>query len=160
VPSLPLLRKPACLSTISILLFRSTSTPPCPTRAVARHQRDPTDISESANDETKKTKKKKKVVHNVDIIRGMSVQGSAETFLIKMMADETDAATENEESVERSNLDIFLRLLGGKSTAITEQVDEANSDASIDVENELVLFQHSKNQTRGKQNSPYPSWTW
>jgi hypothetical protein len=92
----------------------------------------------------------------------MSVQGSAETFLIKVMANETDAATENEETVERSNLDIFLRLLRGKGTAITKQIDEANGDASIDIENELfVLFQHSKNQIRrlGKQNSPYPSST-
>lgn len=39
-----------------------------------------------------------------DVVRGMSVQRSAESLLVEMVTDETDAATEDEETVEGTNL--------------------------------------------------------
>jgi len=54
-----------------------------------------------------------------------------------MVTNEADAATKNEQTVKSTDLDVLVSLLRGKGTAITEQVNEADSNAAIDVQDKL-----------------------
>jgi len=54
-----------------------------------------------------------------------------------MVTNETDAASENEQTVQSTNLDILISLLGGEGTAVSQEIDEADGNAAIDVENKL-----------------------
>jgi hypothetical protein len=54
-----------------------------------------------------------------------------------VVTNETNAAAENEEAVERANLDVLICFLTSESTTVTQQVDEANSNATINVQDEL-----------------------
>lgn len=91
---------------------------------------------------------------DVDVVRRVTVQRSAETLLVKMVTDETDATSENEETIEgtdlkdtsvgittipsnETNLDVLLSLLGGEGTAIPEKINEADGDATINIQDEL-----------------------
>lgn len=53
------------------------------------------------------------------------------------MSNETNATAENEEAVERTNLDVLVCFLTGESTAVAQQVDEADGNATINVEDKL-----------------------
>ena len=72
-----------------------------------------------------------------DIISRVAVQRCAETFLVKVVTDETDTASKHEQAVQRADLDVFLGFFGTECTAITEEVDEAHCNTSVDVEDEL-----------------------
>ena len=84
-------------------------------------------------------------LHNIghgdeDVVGGMAVQRRAETLLVEMVADEADAAPEDEEAVESSNADVLVCLVSAKGAAVTQEIDEADSNAAIDVENEGILL--------------------
>jgi hypothetical protein len=53
-----------------------------------------------------------------DVVCGMTVQRCTQTLLIKVVTNETDAAAENEETIQCSNLDIFISFFWCESTAI------------------------------------------
>ena len=63
----------------------------------------------------------------------MTVQRRAESLLIKMMTNETDATTEDKQPVKRPNLDVLVRLFGGEGAAVPEEIDKADGDAAVDV---------------------------
>jgi len=73
-----------------------------------------------------------------DIISRVSVKRRTEPLLVKMVSNETDATTEDEETVESPNLDIFVSFFRGEGTAVAQEIDEADGDATIDVEDELL----------------------
>jgi hypothetical protein len=54
-----------------------------------------------------------------------------------MVSDETDAATEDKETIEGPNLDVLIGFFGGEGTTVTQEINEADGDAAIDVEDEL-----------------------
>jgi len=72
-----------------------------------------------------------------DVVCGVAVERSAEALLVKVVADETDGATEDEQAVQGTDLDVFISFLGSEGTAIPEEIDETYGDATIDVQNEL-----------------------
>lgn len=43
----------------------------------------------------------------------MTVQALLQTFLVHVMADEPDAATQHEQRIDRTNVDVLLGLLTG-----------------------------------------------
>ena len=57
--------------------------------------------------------------------------------MVEVVADEADAATTDEQTVERANLDVLIGLLGAEGSAVTEEIHEADGDATVDVEDEL-----------------------
>ena len=63
----------------------------------------------------------------------MTVQRCAEPLLVKMVTNETNATTEYKQPVERPNLDVLVRLFGGKGAAVPEEIDKADGDAAVDV---------------------------
>lgn len=70
----------------------------------------------------------------------MSVETSAQSLLVEVVGNQTHAATKNEETVEDTHLHVVLRLLSGESTAVAHEIHEADSNATVDVENEVVLL--------------------
>lgn len=70
----------------------------------------------------------------------MAVQAGAQPLLVEEVGNETDGTTEDEEAVEHAHLEVVLGLLGGEGAAVAEQVDEADGDGAVDVEDEVVLL--------------------
>jgi hypothetical protein len=75
-----------------------------------------------------------------DVVPRMPVETSAEPLLVKEMGNQTDTSAENEETVEDTHLEIVLGLLVGEGTTVADKVNEADSNAAVDVENEVVLL--------------------
>jgi hypothetical protein len=67
----------------------------------------------------------------------VAVERSTQALLVQMVTDESDAASEDEQTVEGTNLDVLISLLGGERTTVTEEIDEADGDASIDIQDKL-----------------------
>ena len=75
-----------------------------------------------------------------DIIPRMTVETSAQTLLVEEMGNKTNAAAQDEETVQDTHLEVVLSLLGGEGTAVAEEIDEADGNAAIDVEDQVVLL--------------------
>lgn len=75
-----------------------------------------------------------------DVVPRMSVQTSAQSLLVEVMGNETDGATQDEQTVEHTHGKVVLSLLRRESTAVAEQVHEADSHAAVDVEDQVVLL--------------------
>ena len=54
-----------------------------------------------------------------------------------MVTNETDAATEDKQAIECTDLDVFVGLFGGESAAVPQKVNETNSDASVNIQDKL-----------------------
>ena len=74
----------------------------------------------------------------------MAVERCTQALLVKVVADEADGATEDEEAVQGADLDVLVRLVRRERTTVSEQVDEADGDAAVDVEDELSTVSVSK----------------
>jgi hypothetical protein len=70
----------------------------------------------------------------------MSVQPSPQPLLIEVMRNQTNRTSQNEQSVQNAHLHVVLGLFSAESTAVAHQVDEADGDAAVDVEDQVVLF--------------------
>jgi hypothetical protein len=70
----------------------------------------------------------------------MTVKTSAQTLLVEEMGNKTNASAENEETVEDTHLEVVLGLLGREGTAVADEIDEADSNAAVDVEDQVVLL--------------------
>ena len=57
-----------------------------------------------------------------------------------MVANEADTAPEHEETVESANADVLVCLISAKGAAVSQEIDEADGNAAIDVEDEGVLL--------------------
>lgn len=56
------------------------------------------------------------------------------------MADKANTASQDEQAVQAPNLDIFISFFPIECTGISKQVDEADSNASVDVQDERILL--------------------
>jgi hypothetical protein len=56
------------------------------------------------------------------------------------MGNQTDTSAQDEETVENTHLQVVLSLLVGKGTTVADKVNETDSNASVNVENEVVLL--------------------
>ena len=70
----------------------------------------------------------------------MSVQARPQPLLIKVMRNETNTPTEHKQTIEDTHAEVILGFLGAEGATVTEEVDEADGDAAVDVEDEIVLF--------------------
>ena len=69
----------------------------------------------------------------------MPIQARPQSLLIEVMRNETDRAAQHEEAVEHAVVEVVLGLLGTEGAAVAEEVDEADGDAAVDVEDEIGL---------------------
>lgn len=74
----------------------------------------------------------------------MTIERSSEPLLIEMVTNETNATAKNEETVERANLNVFVGFFTGEGTTIAQKINEADSNATIDVEDKLELNDESR----------------
>ena len=70
----------------------------------------------------------------------MTVKTSAQSLLVEEVGNQTNGATEDEQTVEDTHLEVVLCLFRGESAAVAEEIDEADGDAAVDVEDEVVLL--------------------
>lgn len=70
----------------------------------------------------------------------MSVQTSTETLLVEVVGNQTNATAQNEETVKDTHSHVVLNLFGGEGTASAHQVHEADSNATVNVQDKVVLL--------------------
>lgn len=75
-----------------------------------------------------------------DVVPRVTVQASAESLLVKVVSNKTNATSEDEETVQDTHSEVVLGLFSGESTRVAEQVDEANSNTPVNVEDKVVLL--------------------
>jgi hypothetical protein len=75
-----------------------------------------------------------------DVVPWMPVETSTQPLLVEEVGNETDTSAEDEETVKNTHLEVVLSFLAGERTAVTDEVNEADSDAAINVENQVVLL--------------------
>lgn len=75
-----------------------------------------------------------------NIIPRMTVQASAQSLLIEVVGNETDASAEHEQTVQDTHREVVLSLLSGERTTVAHQVNKADGNATIDVEDQVVLL--------------------
>jgi hypothetical protein len=70
----------------------------------------------------------------------MPVKASAQPLLVEEVGNQTDTSAENEETVEHTHLQVVLSLLVGESTTVADKVNKADRNATVNVEDEVVLL--------------------
>ena len=70
----------------------------------------------------------------------MPVQARPQPLLVQKVGDETDTTAQHEQTVQHAHLEVILGLLGAEGAAVAQQVDEADGDAAVDVEDQVVLL--------------------
>jgi hypothetical protein len=70
----------------------------------------------------------------------MSVETSAQSLLVEEVGNQTNRATEHEQTIEHTHLEVVFGLLVAEGTGVAEEIDEADGDTSIDVQDEVVLL--------------------
>ena len=75
-----------------------------------------------------------------NVVPGVTVQASAQSLLVEVVSNETNATSEDKETVQDTHSEVVLGLLSGESTGVAEQVNEADSNTSVNVEDKVVLL--------------------
>lgn len=75
-----------------------------------------------------------------DVVPGVAVETCAQALLVEEMSNETDGAAQHEQAVENTHAEVVFGFFGAKGTRVAEQVDEADGDAAVDVEDQVVLL--------------------
>ena len=75
-----------------------------------------------------------------DVVGWVTVQRRTQPLLVKVVSDEADTASENEQTIERTDLDVLVCLFRRECTRIAEQVNEAHRDTAVDIQDERVLL--------------------
>lgn len=70
----------------------------------------------------------------------MTVETSAKSLLVEEVGNQTNGATKDEQTVEYTHLEVVLSLFGREGTAVAEQVNEADGDGTVNVEDKVVLL--------------------
>jgi len=65
------------------------------------------------------------------VVSGVAVQALLQPLLVREVADEANAAAEDEETVKRASDNNILRLVCGKKTAVSEKINKAECNATI-----------------------------
>jgi len=70
----------------------------------------------------------------------MSVQTSPQSLLIEVVGNQTDATTQDEQAVQDAHSEVILSLLRGEGATVAEEIDKADGDAAVNVENQVVFL--------------------
>lgn len=63
-----------------------------------------------------------------------------ETLLVQEVADEPRGAAQDKEGVQTPNIDVLIGLGGRESTALAQQIDKADCNAPVHVQNQVGLL--------------------
>jgi len=78
--------------------------------------------------------------HVGDVVPRVTVETSAQSLLVEEVGNQTNRSSKHEQTVEHTHLEVVLCLFRGEGAAVAEEVDEADGDAAVDVEDEVVLL--------------------
>ena len=97
-----------------------------------------------------------------DIVSRMTVQRCPQPLLVEVVSNESDAPAEDEQAIEGTNPDVLVGLFGCEGARVTEEVDEADSNATDDVQDELERGRSANEveESRLNDNLQYRSWQW
>jgi len=70
----------------------------------------------------------------------MSVKTSAQALLVQEMCNQTDATAQDKQTIENTHAQVVFGLLGRERSATSDQVDEADCNAAINVEDQVVFL--------------------
>jgi hypothetical protein len=70
----------------------------------------------------------------------MAVETSAQSLLVEVVGNETDAAAKNEETVEDTHLEVVFGFLRAECAAVADQVNKADSNTTINVEDKVIFL--------------------
>ena len=73
----------------------------------------------------------------------MSVQTGPKTFLVKVMRNQANTPTKHEQAIEDTHIHVVFGFLGTEGPAVPHQINKADCDAAVDIENEVVLLRRS-----------------
>ena len=90
----------------------------------------------------------------------MAIQQGTQALLVEVVANGTDAAAEDDKTVERANLGVLVSFFRGEGAAVAEEVDEADSDAAVDVQGELRGKKERASHETKVRDIQYRSWRW
>jgi hypothetical protein len=70
----------------------------------------------------------------------MTVKTSTQTLLVEEVSNKTNASAENEKTVKDTHLEVVLSLLSRESAAVADEINKADGNATVDVENQVILL--------------------
>ena len=70
----------------------------------------------------------------------MPIQASAETFLIQVVGNQTNASAQYEKTVQHAHVKVIFGFFGAESTAVAHKIDKAYSYATVDVQDQVVFL--------------------
>ena len=70
----------------------------------------------------------------------MTVKTGAQSLLVEEVGNQTNAAAEDEETVQDPHLEVLFGLLGAESTAVPQQIDETNGHAAVNVQDQVIFL--------------------
>jgi hypothetical protein len=77
----------------------------------------------------------------------VTVKRCPQPLLIQVVPNETNAATEDEQSIQSTDLDVFLGFLECEGTTIPQEINKADRNAAVDVKDELDNHKISSKET-------------
>ncbi len=75
-----------------------------------------------------------------NIIPRMPIQASPQSLLIQIMRNQSNTPTQHEQPVQHAHIQVIFSFLRAESATVTHEIDEADSDAAVDVEDQVVFF--------------------
>ena len=75
-----------------------------------------------------------------DVVPRMPVETGPQPLLVEEVSNQTNRTAEHEETVEDTHLEVVLGFLGRESAAAAHEINEADGNATVDVEDEVVLL--------------------
>lgn len=70
----------------------------------------------------------------------MSVQTRAETLLVEVVGNQTNATAQDEQTIEHTHAHVVLDLFGGEGSAVAQQIHKADCYTSVNVQDQVVLL--------------------
>lgn len=75
-----------------------------------------------------------------NVIPWVSVQTSAEALLVEVVCNQTNAAAQDEQTVENTHTHVVLNLFGRESSAVAQQIHKADCYTPVNVQDKVVLL--------------------
>ena len=70
----------------------------------------------------------------------MPVQAGAQSLLIQEMCNQTDTASEDEQTVQDAHAQVVFCLFGREGATVAQQIHEADSHTAVDVQDQVVFL--------------------
>ena len=70
----------------------------------------------------------------------MPIEAGPQSLLVQVMRNQSNTSAKNEQAVEYAHVKIVLCLLRREGSTVAQQIDKADSNTAIDVEDQVILL--------------------